>query len=296
MVVGPREGCNLVCPACRTKNRVEARFCRGCGAELVLACPSCGTPHGAEQAFCDGCGRRLQPEARSPDGVASAGPGPAPTDAPPALRHVSVLFVDLAGFTRLSETRDAEDVRELLDSYFGLAKTIVGRHGGAIQKFIGDAVMAVWGVPQAREDDAERAVRAGLGLVDAVASLGDDVGAPGLQARAGVVTGQVASLADPDEGLVVGDRVNTADRIQSAARPGTVFVDEVTMEVTSAGIAYEDAGEHRVKGKAQPLHLYCASRVVAGRAGSRRPTGLEAPMLDRDVKQILEKPRFRVPA
>ena len=273
---------------------MEARFCRGCGAELVLACPSCGTPHGPEQAFCDGCGQRLRPEARSPDGGASAGPGPAPTDAPPALRHVSVLFVDLAGFTRLSETRDAEDVRELLDRYFGLAKTIVGRHGGAIQKFIGDAVMAVWGIPQAREDDAERAVRAGLGLVDAVASLGADVGAPGLQARAGVVTGQVASLADPDEGLVVGDRVNTASRIQSAARPGTVFVDDVTMEVTSAGIAYEDAGEHRVKGKAQPLHLYCASRVVAGRAGSRRPTGLEAPMLGRDAEARLLKDLFHV--
>ena len=110
---------------------------------------------------------------------------PAGANSHPELRHVSVLFVDLVGFTALSEKRDAEDVRELLDGYFEQAKTIVSRHGGTIQKFIGDAVMAVWGVPVAREDDAERAVRAGLGLVEAVAALGDDVGAPGLVARAG---------------------------------------------------------------------------------------------------------------
>ena len=212
------------------------------------------------------------------------------------LRHVSVLFVDLVGFTALSEQRDAEDVRELLDRYFDQAKTIVNRHGGTIQKFIGDAVMAVWGVPIAREDDAEGAVRAGLGLLDAVASLGDDLGAPGLLARAGVLTGQVASLADPEEGLVVGDSVNTASRIQQAAGPGSLLVDEVTRQVTSAGIAYEDAGEHHVKGKAQPLHLHRAMRVIAGRAGSRRSTGLEAPMLGRDAELRLLKDLFHASA
>jgi predicted ATPase len=184
----------------------------------------------------------------------------------------------------------------LLDRYFEQAKTIVNRHGGTIQKFIGDAVMAVWGVPIAREDEAEGAVRAGLGLLDAVASLGDDVGASGLLARAGVLTGQVASLADPEEGLVVGDSVNTASRIQQAAGPGRLLVDEVTRQVTSAGIAYEDAGEHHVKGKAQPLHLHRAMRVIAGRAGSRRSTGLEAPMLGRDAELRLLKDLFHASA
>jgi len=298
-VGGHKKGCPLVCPTCRTKNRVGARFCKGCGAELVLGCSRCGTPHDPGQAFCDGCGLELErgEDLRGRGDEGSTDPGsPVGADTHPELRHVSVLFVDLVGFTALSEKRDAEDVRELLDGYFEQAKTIVSRHGGTIQKFIGDAVMAVWGVPVAREDDAERAVRAGLGLVDAVASLGDDVGTPGLLARAGVVTGQVASLADPEEGLVVGDSVNTASRIQSAARPGAVLVDEVTRQVTSAGIAYEDAGEHDVKGKAQPLHLHRAIRVIAGRAGSRRSTGLEAPMLGRDAELRLLKDLFHASA
>ena len=289
----------MVCPACRIRNRAGARFCKGCGAELVLACSRCGTPHDPGQAFCDGCGLELQRDGnlRGSGAEDSTDPGsPVGAGSEAELRHVSVLFVDLVGFTALSEQRDAEDVRELLDRYFERAKTIVNRHGGTIQKFIGDAVMAVWGVPIAREDDAEGAVRAGLGLLDAVASLGDDLGAPGLLARAGVLTGQVASLADPEEGLVVGDSVNTASRIQQAAGPGSLLVDEVTRQVTSAGIAYEDAGEHHVKGKAQPLHLHRAMRVIAGRAGSRRSTGLEAPMLGRDAELRLLKDLFHASA
>ncbi len=137
------------------------------------------------------------------------------------LRTVSVLFVDLVGYTSLSELLDPEDVRDLLGHYFDAARSIVERYGGTIEKFIGDAVMAVWGTPVAREDDAERAVRAALELVDAVAALRHDVGAAELRARAGVVTGQAALLASQEEGVVVGDRVNTAARVQAAAEPGS---------------------------------------------------------------------------
>ena len=97
----------------------------------------------------------------------------APTVSAPELRVASVLFVDLVGYTRLSETRDVEEVRDLLSGYFDLARTVVDRYGGTVEKFIGDAVMAVWGVPVARGDDAERSVRAGLELVDAVARFGE---------------------------------------------------------------------------------------------------------------------------
>ena len=107
-------------------------------------------------------------------------------------RLVSVLFADLVGFTALSESRDAEATRDLLSRYFELARTLITRYGGTVEKFIGDAVMAVWGVPVAHEDDAERAVRAGLELVQAIAGLGEDVDAPGLAVRVGVVTGEVA--------------------------------------------------------------------------------------------------------
>ena len=99
---------------------------------------------------------------------------------------MSVLFADLVGFTTLSESRDSEDVRELLTRYFDTCSRLIGLYGGTVEKFIGDAVMAVWGTPTATEDDAERAVRAALDLVAAVSALGDEVGAPDLRARAGV--------------------------------------------------------------------------------------------------------------
>ncbi len=209
------------------------------------------------------------------------------------MRVVSVLFVDLVGFTNLSESRDAEDVRELLGRYFDVARTIVNRYGGTIEKFIGDAIMAVWGAPVAREDDAERAVRAGLDLVDAVAAFGEDAGLPELRARAGVTTGQVASGSTPGEGLVVGDRVNTASRVQSTAQPGTVYVDELTRQVSSAGISYEDTGEHTVKGKQEPLRLWRALRVIAGIAGAQRgEEGSEAPLVGRESELRLLKELF----
>src|SRR6185503_1535614 len=115
------------------------------------------------------------------------------TRTPVAERRVcSVLFCDLVGFTPLSEVMDPEEVRELLSRYFEVARTVIGRYGGMVEKFIGDAVMAVWGTPTATEEDGERAVRAALELVDAVAELGRQANAEGLAARAGVVTGPVA--------------------------------------------------------------------------------------------------------
>jgi class 3 adenylate cyclase/tetratricopeptide (TPR) repeat protein len=203
------------------------------------------------------------------------------------------MFVDLVGYTTLAESRDPEDMRELLGRYFETARTIVDRYGGTIEKFIGDAVMAVWGTPVAREDDAERAVRAGLEAVDAVAVFGEQVGAPELRARAGVVTGQVASLASPGESLVVGDRVNTASRVQSIAEAGTVYVDDHTRQLTSAAISYEDAGEHTVKGKADPLRLWRAVRVIAGVSGAQQgEEGLEAPFVGREQELRLLKELF----
>jgi class 3 adenylate cyclase/tetratricopeptide (TPR) repeat protein len=202
---------------------------------------------------------------------------------------VSVLFVDLVGFTPLSEGREAEDVRELAGRYFSSARTVVERYGGVVAKFIGDAVMAVWGAEVAQEDDAERAVRAGLEIVDAVGVFGEEVGAPGLQARAGVVTGRAAVMENPGEGIVAGDRVNTASRVQTTAPPGTVLVDEVTRQASAAAIVFVDAGEHAVKGKAQPLRLWRAVRVVAGRGGRDREQLIEAPFVGRESELRLVK-------
>jgi class 3 adenylate cyclase len=201
---------------------------------------------------------------------------------------VSVLFADLVGFTTLAEGRDAEDTRELLSRYFDLAKDVVARYGGIVEKFIGDAVMAVWGAPTAHEDDAERAVRAGLELVDAVRTLG-----PTIQARAGVLTGEAAvTLGATDQGMVAGDLVNTASRLQSVAQPGTVLVGEATQRAASKAIAFEEAGEQILKGKTSPVPAWRAVRVVAEVGGRNRAETLEAPFVGRDDELRLLKELF----
>jgi class 3 adenylate cyclase/tetratricopeptide (TPR) repeat protein len=263
-------------------NREGRTYCTECGSLLVARCPSCGSAHEPGDRFCGDCGAALSGSAR-----ANGGP-PRPV---PDVRRVSVLFCDLVGYTALSEQRDPEDVRAVLSGYFDAARTVVGRYGGTIEKYIGDAVVAVWGVPAAHEDDAERAVRAALDLVDAVPRYGEEQGLP-LQARAGVVTGRAAALTHPLEGIVVGDRVNTAARVQSVAEPGTVLVDEATQHLTAVAIGYADAGRHTVKGKAEPLRLWRAERVVAGVRGGRRIDELEAPLVGRGRELSVVKELF----
>ena len=193
-------------------------------------------------------------------------------------RLVSILFADLVGFTTRSEGRDPEETRELLSRYFDVAREIVERYGGAVEKFIGDAVMAVWGAPVAQEDDAERAVRAALDLVAGVRRL-----AAGLEARAGILTGEAAvNLSARGQGMVAGDLVNTASRLQSVAAPGAVLVDEATRRAAEAAVVFEDAGEQVLKGKSAPLVASRAVRVVAERGGRRRSGTLEAPFVGRD--------------
>ncbi|MGH8969165.1 MAG: adenylate/guanylate cyclase domain-containing protein [Actinomycetes bacterium] len=205
----------------------------------------------------------------------------------------SVLFGDLVGFTPISEARDAEEVRELLSRYFAEARKVIERYGGTVEKFIGDAVMAVWGVPVAHEDDAERAVRAGLDLVAVVEGLGEEVGVPDMAARVGIVTGEVAvTVGAVGEGMVAGDAVNTAARVQAAASRGQVWVDEATRSLTAAAVAYDDAGEHLLKGKTEAVRLFPARAVVAAVGGAQRVDGLEAPFTGRDRELRLVKELF----
>ena len=288
---------DLACAACGAANREAAKFCSECGASMAVTCPTCGAPATGGR-FCSECGTALA--------TTAAPPGPAPVtglttpggSAPVSERRVvSLLFADLVGFTPLSESRDPEAVRELLSAYFDRARAVVERFGGTVEKFIGDAVFAVWGVPAAREDDAERAVRAGLDLVSAVAALGEEVGAEGLQMRVGVTTGQVAvTLGVVGEGMVAGDAVNTASRVQSVAGPGEVWVDDTTRSLTTAAHANESTGSHELKGKAVPLELFRAVRTTAVVGGSQRVDGLEAPFVGRDRELRLVKELFHATA
>jgi class 3 adenylate cyclase len=272
----------IACAQCGVENAAGRKFCGGCGAPLALSCPACSAANEPGMRFCGECGSALG------EGAAPA----APTIAA-ERRLVSVLFADLVGFTPLSESRDPEEVRELLSRYFDTCRRLIGIYGGTVEKFIGDAVMAVWGTPTAQEDDAERAVRTALDLVTAVAALGEEVGAPELALRAGVLTGEAAvNLAAEGEGMVAGDLVNTAARVQAAAEPSTVLVGDATRRATAAAIAYEPAGEHELKGKAEPISLFRALRVTAIRGGARTSSELEPPFVGRARELRLVKEHF----
>jgi tetratricopeptide (TPR) repeat protein len=168
---------------------------------------------------------------------------------------------------------------------------IIERYGGTVEKFIGDAVMAVWGVPVAHEDDAERAVRAALDLVSGVSHLTD--GEASLELRAGVLTGEAAvTVGAVGQAMVAGDLVNTASRLQSVAPPGTVLVGESTQRAASGAILFEPAGEQLLKGKAAPVPAWRAVQVVGLRGGAGRSGMREAPFVGRDEELRLVKDLF----
>jgi class 3 adenylate cyclase/tetratricopeptide (TPR) repeat protein len=277
------------CTSCGATNAAGRKFCSQCGARLTVACPACGTAANAGDLFCGECGGPLGSSGGGVDRATSdIGNGSAP--AVSERRLVSVLFADLVGFTSLSESRDAEDVRELLTGYFDTGREIIERYGGVVEKFIGDAVMAVFGTPTTHEDDAERAVRAGLELILAVRELSNEIDAPGLQLRAGVTTGEAAvTIGAAGQGMVAGDMVNTASRLQSAAPPGTLLVDEATMRAAAVAIIFEPGGEKVLKGKELPVSAWRADRVVAMRGGANRSEALEPPFVGRDAEMRILK-------
>ncbi|MGQ0670435.1 MAG: adenylate/guanylate cyclase domain-containing protein, partial [Actinomycetota bacterium] len=276
----------MVCSACGADNEAGRKFCKECGTALVLVCASCSSPNSADSKFCGECGSPLE----QADAVQHEAAAPSTAAAPTTERRlVSVLFADLVGFTKISEGRDAEDVRELLSRYFDAARETVERHGGLVEKFIGDAVMAVWGTPTAHEDDAERAVRAALELVEGVEALGRAVGLE-LRARAGVLTGEAAvAVGAVSQGIVAGDLVNTASRLQSAAEPGTVLVGETTYRAAAKAIAFSEVGALTLKGKDEPVAAWRAVRVVGQRGGVGRTGGLEPPFVGRTEELRLIK-------
>jgi class 3 adenylate cyclase/tetratricopeptide (TPR) repeat protein len=276
----------MTCTACGALNDDGRRFCDQCGTALAAGCPTCGATNRPEARFCGDCGAPLvggiSTSARSDDGdarLAQVSPGTA------ERRLVSVLFADLVGFTTYAEGRDPEQVRDVLTRYFEATRTVIERHGGRVEKFIGDAVMAEWGAPRANEDDAERAVRAALEVVEAVRGLGE-----GLEPRIGVLTGQAAVTLDAEgQGMVAGDLVNTAARLQGVAPPGTVLVGETTMTAAVSAIAFEPAGEQLLKGKSTPVPAWRALRVISDRGGRGRTEGLEPPFVGRELELRLLK-------
>jgi len=252
-----------------------------------MECPSCGQTYSAEFRFCPTCGIALTPsraDAVAEEHARHGEHGVAEHRPPLAERRlVSVLFLDLVGFTTLSESLDPEDVREIQSQYFESARAAVAHYGGSLEKFIGDAVMAVWGTPIAHEDDAERAVRTALEVVAAVETIAPP-GSGHLVARAAITTGEAAVTIDAaGQGMVTGDLVNTASRLQGAAQPGTVLVDDVTHRVIGRAIDFEPAGDQALKGKASTVASWRAVGVPE-QAGPESRSGHPGPFVGRDAE------------
>ncbi len=276
------------CGNCGAENPSGHAFCSSCGTSLARVCPSCETPNDPANRFCFNCGTALsQATSEAPDPQAAALD---PVKDAGERRLVSVVFADLVGFTTFSEHRDPEDVRAMLTRYYERCREIIDRHGGTTDKFIGDAVMGVWGAVAAHEDDAERATRAALELVDMVAGLGAELEIPELAARAGVLSGEASvGSGGNEQGLVVGDLVNTASRLQSIAEPGTVFVGEATKDLVGAAIEFKAFGDRNVKGKDVAVAVYQAMRVVAISTPRRGGELAEGPFVGRDDELRLLK-------
>jgi class 3 adenylate cyclase/tetratricopeptide (TPR) repeat protein len=270
----------MECAACGTQNPAGARFCMSCGAGLERRCPSCGTPAPAEARFCMNCGASL------PGGVSAPTPaGPVagePSIPPEERRQVTVLFADLSGYTAFAEGMDPEAVKSLVNRALLRLGQEVERYGGTVDKYIGDNVMALFGAPVAHEDDAERAVRAGLGMQDAMAEVNDGL-PPGVHfaLRVGVNTGEVLAGAVGDAYTVVGDTVNVASRLQTAARPGSVTVGERTMRATDAAVRYEALEPLELKGKAEPVPAWEAGGLIAEHSVRRVSPASESPLVGR---------------
>jgi class 3 adenylate cyclase/tetratricopeptide (TPR) repeat protein len=245
----------------------------------VAACSQCGEENPERARFCLACGTLLLPG----------------TSAGEERKVVSILFVDLVGFTASSARLDPEDVGARLRRYHALVKQEIEHFGGTVEKFVGDAVMAAFGAPVAHEDDSERAVRAGMRILAAIEALHDAEPGLSLSVRAAVNTGEavVALRARPaeGEGFVMGDVVNTAARLQQAAPVGTLVVGEQTFETSRHVIEYEELEPVSVKGKAQPLSVWLAKRP-------RRPVGVaderqaRAPFIGREHELTLLKETY----
>jgi adenylate cyclase len=244
------------CPSCGAANVAAARFCADCGAALAQSCPSCGAEAPAQARFCSECGSTLDPR-----GGTANGAGDALSD---ERRTVTVLFADLVGYTSVAELLDHETLKALVDRCLSRLAAEVERFGGHVDQYIGDNVMAVFGAPVAHENDAERAVRAAWGMQQAMAELNrailPEYGFE-LALRVGLNTGEVLAGRMGDAYTVVGDTVNVASRLQTAAGVGAILIGERTQRSSGRAAVYREIGPLSLKGKADRVSAWEVVRL-----------------------------------
>jgi class 3 adenylate cyclase/tetratricopeptide (TPR) repeat protein len=235
----------------------------------MAACPACGTVNASDARFCSSCGSPLETPSTATDEV---------------RKTVTVLFCDVTGSTELGEQLDPESLRKVMARYFDTMRAEIERHGGTVEKFIGDAVMAVFGIPSLHEDDALRAVRAAHGMRPALADLNEELErdfSVRLSARIGVNTGEVlVGTGSTEFGRVTGDPVNTAARLETAAAPGEVLIGPDTYALVRDAVEAEPTEPLELKGKAKPVRSYRLLDVLPGTAAP--PRASTSPMVGRE--------------
>jgi len=272
----------MKCEACSFDAPADFSFCPKCGRKLAPQCPSCGAETSSEFAFCPRCGGSLRGAQAPADSTATAAAEAAAAEAESDRRLATILFADLSGFTSLSEGLDPEDVRALQTDLLDTLRSTLVRYDAFIEKFVGDAVMAVFGAPTAHEDDPERALHAALEMhegVDVLSARWERRLPRPLQLHIGVNTGRVVAghigSAQGAAYAVTGDAVNVAARLQSAAGPGQTLVSRNTHALTRQAFEFESGGALELKGKSHPIDVF---RLLGrgSEAGAQMARGLEA--------------------
>jgi class 3 adenylate cyclase/tetratricopeptide (TPR) repeat protein len=260
------------CPNCQSENPENARFCIECGAAFERRCLKCGLVNPPRAKFCSRCGfsfTELAAAQIANDSTHNVGTNYETLESRGSRdgerRHLTVLFCDLVGSTAISAQLDPEEWRETVAGYHRAAAEAITSFDGHVAKYLGDGVMAYFGWPVAHDNDAERAARAGLGILDAIAKLNEQPGYVKLSTRVGIDSGTVViARGAGHEAEVFGDPPNIAARVQEAAAPGTVAISDATHRLVSGLFAVEDLGARQLKGIEQPLQLY---RII-------RPSGV----------------------
>jgi adenylate cyclase len=295
----------VICPGCGEVCPVGKNFCAECGVPLPALCSQCGAELIPGKKFCADCGALISgtviPSQRAQGTpIAPTAPSvpPVPAEragAPEERRLVTALFCDLVGFTPLSESLDPEEVRDLQAAYFTEMAGQIERYGGTVEKYAGDAVLALFGAPIAHEDDAERAVLCALGMqatIEPVAATARTRWNVDPSIRVGVNTGEVVSgtwiASGRQDVAVTGDAVNTAARIQATAEPGEILVGAETMRLTRRRIRYGDRREVTLKGKVSLVPVWPALEIRE--EFGERWEGYETPLVgrDREMVQLLD--------
>jgi TOMM system kinase/cyclase fusion protein len=277
----------MECPRCRHENGPRARFCEECGSALTdPACATCGATLSAAAKFCPACGRRLS-SAEAPAAASPAEPGA-------ERRQLTVLFCDLVGSTALAARLDPEDFREIVRAYQAACADVIARFDGHIAQYLGDGLLIYFGYPQAHEDDAQRAVRAGLGILKAVGRL--EAQGQRLAVRIGIHTGAVVVGDVGGEGrqerLALGEAPNVAARLQALADPGGVVVSATTQRLVAGFFRVRDLGPQSPKGVPEPLQVYAIldEGPARSRLDAATPAGL-TPLVgrEREVGLLLDR-------